>query len=238
MEIEKFIKKWWGCAVIFLLIGVYLFFYFFRSPQSQALTIISFLINSFVSLAVVIYVIYTRDLAKSSQATAEASIKTAEANIRLVESMQSMLLEQWACELKENQELIRDGEMISRSIHVEDKHISADHYSAHLRKPKKRTLIFKPLNCGSRPVILYSVKFEISETRSRRPREITYDPPTPIVINKDQEKEILVAYNIEGEIEIRVVEINYQDGDKKQNRWIANAYKEIDRYQEPEGSTT
>jgi len=86
--------------------------------------------------------------------------------------------------------------------------------------------------------ILYSIKFQISDTRSSRPREIVYVPRTPMVISKDEEKEILVAYNMEGEMEIRILEISYQDGDIKQNKWIANAYKEIDRYQEPEGSTS
>ena len=236
--VNQWVKKWWVLVLISSLLLRYFYIYFRFGPQHPALSLIQFLINSLVSIAIILYVVYTRELTKSSQATAEASLKTAEANIRLVESMQSMLLEQWACELRENPILIRDGEVVSRIIHVEDKHIPEESYTGYLRRPKKRTLIFKPFNCGSRPVILSSVKFQISETRSKKPRELTYDPPTPMVINKDQEKEILVAYNIEGEVEVRVAEINYQDGDRKQTKWIANAYKEIDRYQEPEGNVT
>ena len=230
----EWLKKWWILSTVSLLLAAYLLVYFFLGSAHPSLNFIQFLISSFVSMGILLYVVYTRDLTKSSQATADASVKTAEANIRLVESMQSMLLEQWVCELREQSSLIREGETVSRSVHVEDKHISEDNYKAFLRRPKKRTLIFKPRNCGSRPVILNSVKFQISETRSNRPRELTYDPQTPLLINQDKEHEIPVVYNLEGEMEIRVLEISYQDGDRKQNKWIANAYKEIDRYQEPE----
>lgn len=240
-RLERFLewlRKWWIlCLAIFFLIA-YLFVYFVYGKQHDALLqLLQFLINAAASLAVILYVVYTRELTVSSQKTTEAAIKTAEANTRLVESMQSMLLEQWACELRANVVLSRDGTSVSKSIHVEDKHIPEPKYDAYLRNAKKRTLIFKPLNCGSRPVILYNVKFQMSDTRSSRPREIAYDPQTPIVINKDKELEIPIAYNLEGELEIRIVEISYQDGDKKQNRWIANSYREADRYQEPEVST-
>ncbi|MFC1510199.1 hypothetical protein ACFL49_00880 [Candidatus Omnitrophota bacterium] len=184
------------------------------------------------------YVIYTRELAISSQETVKASRMTAEANVRLVESMQSMLLEQWSCELRKDVSLSRDNTDVSRSLHVEDKHMDATQYDAYMRREQKRMLIFKPLNCGSRPVILNSVKFQISDTRSRNPREISYDPTTPVVISKDQERELLIAVNIEGEMEIRVLEISYQDGDKLQNKWIANSYRETARYQEPESEST
>lgn len=236
MKFLPWLRKWWVLILVGLLLLSYLFIYFRFGSQYWALSLTQFLINSFVSIAVILYVVYTRELTISSQTTAEASRKTAEANIRLVESMQSMLLEQWACELRDNTALAPAGQEVSHSIHVEDKRLPEEKYNEYLGRPKKRTLIFRPFNCGSRPVILYSVKFQISDTRSSRPREIAYDPPTPMVINKDQEKEILVAYNIEGEMEIRVLEISYQDGDKKQNRWIANAYKEISRYQEPKGT--
>ena len=238
MKFFLWLRKWWVLVTVILLLLSYLCIYVRFGSQHLALSLIQFLINSFVSIAIILYVVYTRELTISSQVTAEASRKTAEANIRLVESMQSMLLEQWACELRDNAVLNPAGQEVSRSVHVEDKRLSEERYSAYLRRNKKRTLIFKPLNCGSRPVILYSVKFQVSDTRSSRSREISYDPSTPLVINKDQEKEVLVVYNLEGEMEIRVLEISYQDGDRKLTRWIANGYKEIDRYQEPEGLTT
>ncbi len=230
------LRKWWILCLATLFLLAYLYVYFIVGKTNESLSILQFLINASASLAVILYVVYTRELTLSSQKTTEAAIKTAEANTRLVESMQSMLLEQWACELKPGINLQPDGEAVSKSIHVDDKHISQAKYCAYLAKDVKRTLLFKPLNCGSRPIILYGAKFQMNDTRSSRPREIAYDPQTPIVINKDQEKEIPIAYNLEGELEIRIVEISYQDGDKKQNRWIANAYRETDRYQEPEGS--
>lgn len=238
MNFLHFIRKWWILVLVGLLVLIHLGLYFIFGSEYQWLKLTKFLVDSLVSIAIILYVIYTRELAITSQATAEASRKTAEANLRLVESMQSMLYEQWDCVLKDNPTLDPpDGEDISRIIHVEDKHLTQN-YNTYLSRPKKRTLIFKPLNCGSRPIILYSVKFQISDTRSSRPRELVYVPRTPMVIKKDEDKEILVAYNMEGEMEIRVLEVNYQDGDMKQNKWIANAYKEIDRYQELEGSTS
>lgn len=230
-------RKWWGCIAIVGLVLCYLIAYKIYGPNFPLLEIISFLINSVVALAVVIYVVFTRELARSSQETAEASRKTAEANIRLVESMQSMLLEQWNCELRENPELIRNGEEISKEIHVQDKHMPDDTYSRYMRRPRKRILIFKPLNCGPRPIIIESVKFQISDTRSQRTRELSYDPPIAILINRDREKEIFIAYNIEGEMEAKVTEITYRDGQLLQKKWIANFYKELERYEELESST-
>lgn len=238
MKDLQWLKKWWILVLVGLLVLIHFGLYLIVGSEYKWLKLTKFLIDSFVSIAVILYVIYTRELALLSQVAAEASRKTAEANIRLVESMQSMLYEQWACELRDNPILDpSEAVEISRLIHEEDKHL-VKKYGDFLLKPKKRTLIFKPLNCGSRPVILYSVKFQISDTRSSRPREIVYVPRTPMVISKDEDKEILVAYNMEGEMEIRIIEISYQDGDMKQNKYIANAYKEMDRYQEPEGSAS
>jgi hypothetical protein len=237
MKILEWLKKWWVLSIVGILILLYLYIYLWNNPHHPILLLIQFLISSLVSVGILLYVVYTRELTISSQETVKASRMTAEANIRLVESMQSMLLEQWSCELRENVHLERCGEDISRSIHIEDKRMPEANYIAYLGSRQKRILIFKPLNCGSRPVILNSVKFQISDTRSRKPREISYDPQIPLVLNRDQEKEIFVAYNLEGEMDIRVVEISYQDGDKTQTKWIANSYKEIERYQEPKSET-
>ncbi len=208
----------------------------FGKQAKELLDLFHFLINATVSLAVILYVVYTRELTSSSQKTAEAAVITAEANIRLVESMQSMLLEQWACELRDDVILLRGGDAISKLIHVEDKRIAEARYAAYLRNTTRRTLIFKPLNCGSRPVVLYNVKFQMNDTRSTKQREIAFDFQPPMVIKKDQTVEIPIAYNIEGELEIRVAEITYLDGEKKQSRWIANPYREPDRYELLESS--
>lgn len=237
-EIIPWLKKWWLVVLVCVPLICYIYVYFSLGSEHKTLTFLQFLINFFVSIAIILYVIYTRDLAISSQSSAEASRKTAEANLKLVESMQSMLLEQWVCELRDTPTLIPTGKDVSSKVHIEDKHVQKEKYEEYLNKPKRRILIFKPRNCGSRLVLLYSVKFQISDTRSSKARDISYDPPKPVLISKDEEQEIPVAYNVEGEMEIRVSEISYQDGDIKQNRWIANGYKEIDRYQEPEGLVT
>ena len=237
MKTLEWLRKWWVLSIVGVLIVLYLCIHLYKSPQHPILPLIQFLISSLVSVGVLMYVVYTRELTISAQETVKASRMTAEANIRLVESMQSMLLEQWSCELREDVHLEGGGDDVSRNIHIEDKHMSVANYNNYLRREQKRILIFKPLNCGNRPIILNSVKFQISDTRSRNPREISYDPSVPLVLNRDQAKEISIAYNIEGEMEIRVVEISYQDGDKTQTKWIANSYRETERYQEPKSET-
>ena len=132
--------------------------------------------------------------------------------------------------------MIPQGESVSSEIYLEDKKMKEKDYHEYLKKDKKRILVFKPRNCGSKLVLLKSMKFQINDTRSNKTRDISYTPPTFIAIQQDKEAEILAAYNIEGEMEIRVSEISYLDGDLLQNKWIASGYRESERYQEPESS--
>lgn len=215
---RNWLSKWWPCLFIIGLLSYGIIDYFFL-PEIDNIHIVTFLINSIGVLAIVIYVMYTKELAESSN-------KIAEANIKIVESMQSRILEQWECRKCKNINLIRGGEDVSYVIHVSDKQISESEYENYKKSEAPRVLIFKPMNMGPRPVLLRRVKFTISDSRCKIERDISYDPEPPIVIQKEQSIEMQVCYDIEGMISARVVEIEYNDGNIEQTLWIANPFSE------------
>ncbi len=223
---RNWLSKWWPCLFIIGLLSYGIIDYFFF-PKIDNINLITFLINGLGVLAIVIYVMYTKDLAESSN-------KTAEANIKIVESMQSRILEQWECRKCDNIHLIRGGEEVSRAIHISDKQISERDYEGYKKTDKLRVLIFKPMNMGPRPVLLKRIKFGISDSRAKVERNISYDPEPPIVIQKEVSIELQVCYDIEGMIAARIVEIEYKDGDIVQTLWTANPFNEKRHEIEPE----
>jgi len=218
--------KWWPCIIIIGLVIWGSIDHFFL-PKTDNVQIIIFLINSIGVLAIVIYVMYTKELAESSN-------KTAEANIKIVESMQSRILEQWECRKCKDINLIRGGEDVSRVIHVTDKQIVESEYESYKESEKPRVLIFKPMNMGPRAVLLRRVKFVISDSRSKLERDISYNPEPPRVVQKEQNIEIQVCYDIEGMMSARVAEIEYNDGSIEQTLWTANPFSERRHEPEPE----
>lgn len=226
-DIQKnWFLKWWPCFVIIGLLVWSIIDQIFLE-QLDTTPIVGPLINGIGVLAIVIYVIYTKDLAESSQ-------KTAEANVRIVESMQSRILEEWECRKCSNVILIRGGEDVSRVLHISDKEINEQEYTRFTRREKLNVLVFKPMNMGPRPVLLKRVKFIISDTRCKRERDLSWDPGKPVVIQKDKNIEIIVCYDMEGMISARVAEIEYQDGVVNQTLWIANPFTERRHEPEPE----
>lgn len=219
-------SKLWPCLFIIGLLSYGIVDYFFL-PETDNINLITFLINGLGVLAIVLYVMYTKELAESSNKTAEASIK-------MVEAMQSRVLEQWECRKCDNVRLIRGGEEVSRVIHISDKQISERDYEGYKKTDKPRVLIFKPMNMGPRPVLLKRVKFGISDSRAKIERDISYDPEPPIVIQKEKSIELQVCYDMEGIIAARVVEIEYKDGDIVQTLWTANPFNERRHEIEPE----
>ena len=220
----NWLSKWWPCLLLFAIVIWGIVDYFFV-PESDQTEFIKFLLNASGVLAVVMYVIYTRGLSESSQ-------QIAQANVRLVESTQSRILEQWVVEKPETVNLI-DGGTASWAIHVDDKEIGEERYREYQGKHRPRVLIFRPMNVGTRPVILKSVKFKIADSRSGRERDVSYSPECPVVLQKDSCIDIQVCYSIEGQINARVAEIDYNDGLSRQTIWLANPFTEK-RYEEAE----
>lgn len=225
---HEWLKKWWPIIIValFLLWGIVAFYIPADMRQFQLIT---FLVQGLVALAVIIYVIYTRDLAIYSQ-------QTAMANERLVESMRSLVVEQWEVKEMEDVQLIPGGDDLSRDIYVDDKDFSQAKYDSYVERRKIRVLIFKPMNCGTRTVFLKSIWFAVACSKVLSYRQLPYDAQPPAALHKDEFIEIPVIYDIEGAIEARVVGITYQDGDLEQTKWIANPFEER-RFFEPERKT-
>lgn len=219
-------SKWWPCLFIIGLLSYGIIDHFFL-PKTDNINLITFLINGLGVLAIVIYVIYTKDLAESSN-------KTAEANIQLVASMQSRILEDWECRKCTQVNLIRGGGDISEALHTADKQINNDEYNRFKSCGKPRILIFKPLNMGPRPVVLKKAKFIVSDTRCKIERDLSWNPSSPVVIPKDGRIELQICYDMEGMLSARIAEIEYQDGEVNQTLWTANPFSEKRHEQEQE----
>lgn len=218
--------RWWPCfLVVALLLWSIIDQAFLLNINTTAM--VSSLINGIGVLAIIIYVIYTKDLA-------EASIKTAEANVQLVASMQSRILEDWECRKCSPVNLIRGGDHISEVLHISDKQINTDAYERFKGCDTPYILIFKPLNMGPRPVVLKKVKFVVSDTRCKVERDLSWNPSSPVVLSKDERIELHICYDMEGMLSARIAEIEYQDGEINQVSWIANPFSERRREIEQE----
>jgi hypothetical protein len=197
--------------------------------NADVFNFVRFLLDAIVGVSVVIYVIYTRDLSRSSQAMAEA-------NLEIVRSLRSLLVEEWVAQERPRAgvALCRGGMELSRTVHIEDLQMPMELYERRRGREQVRLLIFKPMNSGSRVILLRSVRFAIFLTATGRVRELVFEPEHPLAIRKEEHAEIHVAYDFEGQIDARVVEIDYLDGDQAQSKWVANPWRE-GRYFEPEG---
>lgn len=230
---EKRKPHWLFSAWPYLVFGIIGFlgasFTFGATKNETALGFLKLLVDLVVGLAIVIYVIYTRDLAKSSQVTADA-------NLEIVRSMRSQIVEEWVAQERAASEvrLCRDGDELSRDIHLTDLGMPRDRFERKLTRDRHRVLIFKAMNTGTRVILLRSVKFQILLSPGGRGRELVFAPEHPIAIRKDEYAEVQVVHDFEGQIEARVVEIDYLDGDQPQTQWVANPWRE-GRYFEPEG---
>lgn len=220
---QQWVKRWWPVVFVslFLLWGIVAFYI---RADTRDFELIKFLVQGVVALALIFYVTYTKDLATYSQ-------QTALANKQIVESMQSLIAEQWEAKETEGAQLILKGEDLSREIYVHDKDWKENDYDEYIGRKSKRVLFFKPMNNGTRTVFLKSVKLEIADSRMVTFREISYDPEPPRTLHKDESIEIPVVYDIEGVIEARVSSIRYQDGNLEQTTWIARPFRET-RYTE------
>ncbi len=222
--------RWWP-VVVFIGIGVLGRVYGLGPHKNEEMfNLLRFLLDLGVGLSVVIYVIYTRDLAQSSQVMAEA-------NLEIVRSLRSLLVEEWVAQerVRLDVDLCRGGLELSQVVHLEDLQMPRERYERRAARDRVRVLIFKPLNSGTRLVLLRSVKFQIFLTAAGRVRELAFAPEHPLPIKKEEHAEIHILYDFEGQIDARVVEIDYLDGDRSQNKWVANPWRE-GRYFEPEGA--
>jgi hypothetical protein len=223
-------SRWWP-LLAFAVIGILGCFYGFGAHKNDdVFKFLRFLVDLVVGLAVVVYVIYTRDLARTSQLTADA-------NLEIVKSMRSLLVEEWVAQERPRAEvnLCRGGTELSRVVHIDDQDMPADRYERRTGRERVRLLIFKPMNSGTRVILLRSARIQVSLTPAGRPRELVITPEHPLAIRQDESVEIQVLYDFEGQMDARVVEIDYLDGDRSQNKWVANPWREA-RYFEPEGA--
>lgn len=223
--IARFISGQWPYIAFGILILIYTYFYFFR-PNQHVLTYVQFLLNAIAALAVVKYVIYTRELVKSGQ-------QTADANRQLIETMRPLLLEEWAAQERPADEIrfVRGATEVSRALHLEDIGVPEWTYDQHCQGSRRRVLIFRPFNNGPRVVLLKRLKLEISHRGHAR--EISCDPDRPLMIPQNERIELHVVYDFVGQIDAKIVDIEYLDGDRIQRNWVANPWSER-AYFEPE----
>jgi hypothetical protein len=219
----------WPYAVFGAIVLTYTYFYFGKSNQSL-LAYLQFLLNAIVGLAVVLYVIYTGRLVKSGQ-------QTADANLQLIETMRSYLVEEWVAQERPAREIqfVPGGEEISRALHVQSIGMPPERYEQECQRDKLRVLIFRPFNGGPRLLLLKRVKLEIGFGKGG-PREISCDLERPLRIPQNASTELHVLYDFVGQIEARVIEIEYLDGVRVQKTWVANPWSER-TYFAPESTT-
>lgn len=133
----------WPYIIFGALVVVYTYFYFWK-PTLEIGDYLQFLLNAIAGLAVVLYVIYTRELVKSGQ-------QTAQANLELIATMRSLLLEEWVAQDRPATEirLLPPGALeLSRTLHISDLGMPADRYDHQCGRDKRRVLIFRPYNGG------------------------------------------------------------------------------------------
>jgi hypothetical protein len=220
-KVSRFLFKSWPYLFFLALIVVYTYFYFFyKHDNTLVLGYLQFLLNGVAALAVVIYVIYTRELVKSGQ-------QTAEANLQLIETMRSYLVEEWVAQERPTTEinLVPGSKQLSRSLHIDGIGMPADRYDQHCNRDKQRVLIFRPYNGGPRLLLLRRVRLEIAFGKGS-PQEISCDLERPLRIPQNGSVEIHVLYDFMGQIDARVLEIEYLDGVRVQRTWVANPWSE------------
>lgn len=228
-SVGRFFKAAWPYLVFGAIILVYTYFYFYK-PSPSVLTYLQFLLNAVAGLAVVVYVVYTRELVKAGQ-------QTAEANLQLLETMRSYLVEEWVAQERpcDKVAFLPGSEELSRTLHVEGVGMPPDRYDHHCQKEKVRILIFRPFNGSPRLLLLKRVKLEVGIAKGN-PQEISYDLERPLRIPQNESIELHVLFDFVGQIDARLVEIEYLDGVRIQKTWVANPWSER-TYFAPEGTT-
>jgi|GEM_PF-6817553 len=203
-NVIDFFKRWW-LIILLLILFCWAIKARFIIPNAVEYDLVMAMINVMAILAIIFYVIYTRDLANSSIQIARANMILAQSTFSTVEAV----IEPKDIDIAA---IDKDCLELSRIINVEDGELSAGEFEAALKKEKARTLCLKIHCMGVRSVYVTKVSFEVRYFGCKEGHEQVLELKDVCKVDPNAPDYINLVLSPKGFVCLQVVSVDFSDG--------------------------
>ncbi|MQY71083.1 hypothetical protein GH141_04035 [bacterium] len=183
-------------------------------PNNTLYAIGSALLQAVAILAVVVYVIYTRDLAVATKDMAEAYKE-------MIEIERGDVQVELFADRVNPKDATEDVKTLSREIHTIDKELSIDEYKRYSSSSEIDGIVCRVLNRCPRKIDVKSIMLKIRHTGEKQFRDLLYEPPAARQEIPAMENQIFVVlFAPEGHVRIKAEYVKFQDAGKLRERLL------------------
>lgn len=218
-------RIWWP-VVLLALVLVIAGITKYLLPDAKIYSLMVDLIKAISVIMVVMYVIYTRLLAIETT-------KMAEASMAIYNSEKGTVTADVIETVAYYNDLPNDARRISKDLHIKDKKLTESEFENLIGEKKVPTISLKIKNRSSRCIDASKIDYQVRHTGCDNPYDVSCDISPIGTINPWADKEIPLIIAPEGEVEVKILSVDYLDNGVVQ-RVNVTLKKIIERIRIPE----
>jgi len=223
--IGVFVKKWWP-IILLLILFCWAGKARFVMPNPDEYSIVVALIKAAGLLAIIFYVIYTKDLTSSSIQTAQANVVLAQSTFSNVEAV----IEPRDIGLEDIDDDCRE---LSRCINVDDGKLSEDEFKAIINQGRTRVLCLKVHCMGVRSVKVTKVAYEVKSFGCKKKHAQVLELKDVCIVDPSVPNYINLVLSPKGLVYLKIISVDFIDAHITRTRKLNKDYE--DRLPETSG---